>query len=144
MIAVDTNLLVYAHRLDSQFQRPAAACIASLAEGKAAWAIPWACLHEFLSIATNPRIFNPPTKPQVAIATIDAWLESPTLHLLHETPDHWLTLSGLLKASGIVGPRVHDARIAAICLDNGVREIWSADRDFNRFPSLTVRNPLVG
>ena len=57
---------------------------------------------------------------------------------------HRLTLSGLLKASGIVGPSVHDARIAAICLGNGVREIWSADRNFNRFPSLTVRNPLVG
>lgn len=143
MIAVDTNLLVYAHRLDSPFQQRAAKCIASLAEGRGAWAIPWSCLHEFFSISTSPRIFIPPTKPAVAVAAINGWLESPTLQVLHEAPDHWLTLSGLLKASGITGPRVHDARIAAICIDNGVRELWSADRDFNRFPSLTVRNPLI-
>jgi predicted nucleic acid-binding protein len=38
---------------------------------------------------------------------------------------------------------VHDARIAALCLQHGVRELWSADRDFNRFPALRTRNPLV-
>jgi hypothetical protein len=38
---------------------------------------------------------------------------------------------------------VHDARIAALCRVNGVRELWSADRDFGRFADLVVRNPLV-
>lgn len=42
------------------------------------------------------------------------------------------------------GPRVHEARIAALCLLHGVGELWSADRDFSRFPELEVRNPLVG
>jgi len=48
----------------------------------------------------------------------------------------------LLRSSSVRGPQVHDARIAAICLENGVRELWTADRDFSRFPELKTRNPL--
>jgi hypothetical protein len=29
-------------------------------------------------------------------------------------------------------------------IDYGVRQFWSADREFSRFPSLKTRNPLVG
>lgn len=52
MIAVDTNLLVYAHRKDSAWSQAARRCIRGLAEGRATWAIPWPCIHEFLAIAT--------------------------------------------------------------------------------------------
>jgi len=34
MIAVDTNILVYAHRRDSEWHEPAFRCLASLAEGQ--------------------------------------------------------------------------------------------------------------
>jgi predicted nucleic acid-binding protein len=43
----------------------------------------------------------------------------------------------------IAGAQVHDARIVALCLQHGVKELWSADRDFGRFPILAVVNPLV-
>ena len=59
MIAVDTNLLVYAHREDSPWHDAAYARIAELAESRAPWAIPWPCLHEFLAIVTHPRIYAP-------------------------------------------------------------------------------------
>ncbi len=144
MIAVDTNILVYAHREEAQFHAAAAERVAGLAEGRATWAIPWACMHEFYGVVTNPRVFNPPTKPAVAMATIDGWLEAPRLQMLHESADHWSILARLLRESKAVGGRVHDARIAAVCLGNGVREIWSADRDFRRFGGLAVRNPLLG
>ena len=39
---------------------------------------------------------------------------------------------------------IHDARVAALCRQHGVRELWLADRDFNRFAGLTVVNPLLG
>lgn len=144
MIAVDTNLLVYAHREDSPFHEPAFACIDTLASGRASWAIPWPCLHEFYAIVTHPRIYSPPTPLVQALEQIDAWLESPTLVLLSESGEHWPLLRTLIESSRIAGPRVHDARIAALCLRHGVRELWSADRDFSRFPQLFVTNPLVG
>lgn len=143
MIAVDTNLLVYAHREDSPFHAAACQCIASLAEGIAAWAVPWPCLHEFLAIATHPRIYSPPTPVCEAIDQVDAWLESPSLRLLAESETHWETLRAQISAGRISGPQIHDARIAALCLQHGVHELWSADRDFSRFPELRVVNPLV-
>ena len=63
--------------------------------------------------------------------------------LLRESDTHWSELRVLLQAGKLAGPQVHDARIAALCLQHGVRELWSADRDFGRMPALAVRNPLV-
>jgi toxin-antitoxin system PIN domain toxin len=144
LIAVDTNLLVYAHREDSPFHAAADACVAQCAESAAPWAIPWPCLHEFFAIVTHPRIYDPPTTASRALDQIDAWLESPSLVLLTETDLHWPQLRQLVAKARIAGPAIHDARIAALCLQHGVRELWSADRDFGRFPSLLARNPLPG
>ena len=143
MIAVDTNLLVYAHRSDTSFHEPAKRCIASLAEARAAWAIPWPCLHEFFSVVTRPRLFDPPTACADAVRQVDMWLESPSLTVLGEGPGYWPVLRDLVTSGRVVGPLVHDARIAAICVFHGVRELWTADRDFTRFDALVVRNPLV-
>jgi toxin-antitoxin system PIN domain toxin len=143
VIAVDTNILVYAHREDSPFHKAAATCIADLAEGAATWAIPWPCLHEFLAIVTHPRIYAPPSSLGEAIDQIEAWLASPSIMLLAESAAHWTTLRALLTTGRVVGPRVHDGRVAAICQQHGVRELWSADRDFGRFSGVTVINPLV-
>ena len=143
MIAVDTNILVYAHRADSPWHRRASECIKTLAEGRSAWAIPWPCLHEFLAIVTHPRIYAPASRLDQAIDQVDAWLESPKLSVLGESHDHWNILKTQALAARIVGPTVHDARIAALCLAHGARELLTADRDFNRFPDLITRNPLV-
>jgi uncharacterized protein len=144
VIAVDTNILVYAHREDSPFHRSAFRCIAELAEGRGNWGIPWPCLHEFLAIVTHPRIYTPPSPLARAIDQVNAWLESPTLELLTESATHWTTLRTLLVSGRVAGGLVHDARVAALCRQHDVRELWSADRDFDRFVGLTVMNPLVG
>jgi toxin-antitoxin system PIN domain toxin len=144
VIAVDTNILVYCHRNDSPFYAKAFDLIAGLAESRSAWAIPWPCVHEFYNIVTSPRVYKPPSALGRASEQITGWLASPSLVLLHEGPSHWNRLRGLIEAAKLVGGQVHDARIAAICLDHDVKELWSADRDFNRFPGLNVRNPLIG
>ncbi len=143
MIAVDTNLLVYAHREDSPWHTASFEAVTGLAEGRALWAIPWPCLHEFLAIVTHPRIYRPPTLLAVAIDQVAAWLESPTLVRLAENESYWEVLRNCLAAGKIAGPQVHEARIAALCLAHGVRELWTHDRDFGRFSALAVRNPLV-
>lgn len=143
MIAVDTNILVYAHRAESEWHDRAAACVRELAEGRAPWAIPWPCIHEFLAISTHSRIWDPPTPPETALDQVDAWIGSPSLVLLAEGSEHWSELRTQIEAGRIAGPRIHDARIAALCLAHGVRELWTADRDFGRFASLATTNPLA-
>ncbi|MDX2010256.1 MAG: TA system VapC family ribonuclease toxin [Myxococcaceae bacterium] len=144
MRAFDTNLLVYAHRSESPFHQRAASALRAAAEGRAAWAIPWPCVHEFIGIVTNPKIVKTPTPLEAAIAQVDAWLSSPTLVMLSEEREgYWPLLTQLLRAGRIQGARVHDARVAALARLHGVDELLTADRDFSRFSGLNVRNPLV-
>lgn len=143
MIAVDTNVLVYAHRVDSPHHVRASEVLRELAAGRGPWSIPWPCLHEFLAVVTHPRIYRPATSSAVAVDAVHAILALPTVQVLSETSDHWSILAGLLQGPGVVGPKVHDARIAAICLGHGVDALWSADRDFSWFPDLRVINPLA-
>ena len=143
MIAVDTNLLVYAHREDSPWHATAFARISELAEGSVPWAIPWPCIHEFISTVTNPVVFKTPTPLELAFSQLDAWLSSPKLALLGETDAYLERLRAIATSGRIVGPLIHDARIATICLLHGIDELWTADRDFGRFPQLNARNPLI-
>ena len=143
MIAVDTNILVYAHRSESPFHESAYECVRSLAEGNAPWGIAVSCVHEFLAIVTNPKIFKPASTHLQALAQVDAWLASPQVHLMHSGAHHWQILSDLTRKAKLVGGQFHDARIAAICIENGVAMLWSADRDFGRFKVLKTQNPLV-
>ena len=142
MIAVGTNILVYAHRRDSPWHQAAMQRLTELAEGRAPWSIPWPTIHEFLAIVTHPRIYRPASTMTQACDQVDAWFASPSLVLLHESADHWSTLQPMLIGGKSEGGRVHDARIAALCVANGVTELWSVDRDFSRFPALRTRNPL--
>jgi uncharacterized protein len=143
VIAVDTNILVYAHRRDSEFFERAAASLRRLAESPEHWAIPWPCVHEFLAVVTHPRIFDLPSPLETAMTQIEIWLESPFLKLIGESGAYWRTLAEILVQGRIVGPKIHDARIAAICQAHGVRELWSADRDFSRMRGLKVTNPML-
>jgi toxin-antitoxin system PIN domain toxin len=143
MIAVDTNLLIYSHRLESPFHRAAKELIESLRSHSETWAIPWPCVHEFLSIVTHPKVFKTPTSLAEAFASVDAWLAGGNVHLFGESDGYLERLREIAEAAELKGPRIHDARIAALCLHHGVSELWTADRDFSMFPQLKTRNPLL-
>jgi toxin-antitoxin system PIN domain toxin len=143
VIAVDSNILVYSVRGDSPFHIAASDCMRRLAEGDAAWAIAWTSIHEFIAIVTHPRIYKPATSLSDAIRQVDYWRESPSLRILDEQTGYWESFKTMAEKGRVCGPLIHDARIAALCLASGVREIWTADRDYHRFPALRVRNPLI-
>jgi toxin-antitoxin system PIN domain toxin len=143
MIAIDTNILVYAHREDSPWHEAALGRVTALANSGAQWAIAWSSLHEFLAIVTHPRIYDPPTPLATALEAVRAWQQSPGLRLLGEGPGYFETFSTQALAGKIRGLKIHDARIAAICLHHGVKNLWSADRDFTSFPNVACVNPLV-
>ncbi len=143
MIAVDTNLLVYVHRGDSPHHSAAIAVLRPLFEGSASWALPWPCVHEFISIVTHPRIYKPASTLPQALAFLESLFGSPQLQLLAESPGYFEKLCAISLAAKLSGPKIHDARVAALCLHHGAGELWTADRDFSAFPSLKTRNPLA-
>jgi uncharacterized protein len=143
MIAVDTNVLVYAHKQGSPFHLRAKAAVAELAESPAPWAIPWACLHEFYAVVTHPRLYAPPSTPTQALDQIETWLEVPSVRLLAEARDHFSRLRTMLSSLPVLGSQILDAKIAAICLSHGVRELLTMDRDYSRYPSLNTRSLIA-
>jgi uncharacterized protein len=139
LIAVDTNILVYADREEMPRHDEALAALRSLAEGAAAWALPVFCLGEFVRVVSHPRLFEPPTPVEDALDTVEALLGSPSVRLLLPGTRYWTLLDGVVRASEVKGNLVFDAQIAALCLEHGARELLTEDRDFTRFAGLTVR-----
>ena len=143
MIAVDTNVLVYAHRRESRVHSAAQGIMRRLAEGRHPWAIPWPCCFEFLSVVTNRRIWKGgATTSEHAWRQLEAWVASPSNRLIGETDDFPDTLSRFVQRPRVHGGVMHDARVAAICLAHGVEVLLSRDRDFMLFPELRTRDPF--
>jgi uncharacterized protein len=141
--AVDTNVLVYAHRREANEHDVARQLVKSLAEGPNRWAIPWPCLYEFFSVVTNRRIWGDgATPPERGWAQIHAWADSPSVVLLSEPPGFHQLLESFLTRPRVTGPIVHDARVAALCVAYGVDVLISRDRDFQLFPELRLENPF--
>lgn len=142
MIAVDTNILVYAHRGESSLHKSARDMLGMLAEGDRAWGIPWPCCYEFFAIVTNRRIWRDTvTEPDEAWTQLRAWTDSPSNRLLGETDGFLDLLERLATRPRVRGPLVHDAKVAAICLAHGVEALLTRDRDFALFPELVTRDP---
>jgi toxin-antitoxin system PIN domain toxin len=143
VIAVDTNVLVFADRSELPKHRMALRALRELAEGRDAWALPVFCLGEFVRVVSHPRLFNPPTPAVEAVAAVTALLESPSVRLLAPGRRYWAIFADLVREGGVSGNLVFDAQIAAVCLEHGARTLLTDDRDFTRFPRITVR-PLAG
>lgn len=143
MIAVDTNILVYARRSELPHHLPAVRLLGELAEGDAPWAIPWPCVYELLKTVTHSRIFLRPTDLATAVEDVENLLDSPTLVMLGHGRAHSGHLRRMVLGGAAVGSTVHDAQIAALALEHGVTELLTVDRDFSRFPGLRTRNPFV-
>ena len=142
MIAVDANVLVYARREEAPFHDQARRLLADLAEGDSPWALPWPCVYEFLRVVTHPRLFRPPSELTRALDDLDHLLDSPSLSMLGEGPGHRGHLRRMVESGDARGNLAHDAHIAALLREHGVREFWTTDKDFHRFPGIGVRNPF--
>jgi toxin-antitoxin system PIN domain toxin len=144
VIAVDTNVLVYAHRREAAEHPAAFELLRRLCESSDGWAIPWPCTYEFFSVVTNPRIWKAAAStPEQAWEQLSAWFEAPGLKLLSEPPGFQEVLGGLVRRGRVRGPIIHDARVAALCLAHGIERLLTRDRDFSLFPEIATDNPFA-
>lgn len=143
MIALDTNILVYARREEAPHHASAKRLLRQLAEGDQPWALPWPCVYEFLRVVTHPRVFDPPTDIAAALEDLTILLDSPSLMLLGEGPMHIGHLIHTVRGGRAAGNLIHDAHIAALIREHGIEQLLTVDRDFSRFPGLQVKDPFI-
>lgn len=143
MIAIDTNILVYARRAELPHHVAARALLKGLVTGSSPWAIPWPCLYEYIKVITHPRLFRPPDLLDDAVADVESLAASPSVVLLGQGPTHVHHLRRAAEDGQPLGSTIHDAHIVALALEHGVTELLSSDRDFRRFRSVTVRDPFL-
>lgn len=136
MIAVDTNVLVYAHREETAHHEAARARLVELAEGREQWAIPVFCAAEFLRVVTHRRIFKPPFTALRATEALGRILEAPSLRVLMPDERYTRLLLEVIRDADASGNLVFDAQIVALCRSAGVSVLLSEDRDFDRFPGF--------
>jgi len=138
MIAVDTNILVYAHRAELRKHASARRALIELAEGTARWVIAVFCFGEFLRITSHPRLFDPPFTSEEACGALERLLESPSLAILMPGPLYPELLLEALREGHVAGNLVFDAQIVALCREAGVKSLLTEDRDFDRFTGFST------
>jgi len=139
LIAVDTNILVYAHREELTQYPIARATVVELAEGDTPWGIPVFCIGEFLRVITHPKLFDPPYSSDEAVDALNRLLESPSLRVLSPGSSYLMLLDEAVREANAVGNLVFDAQIVAVCRESGVSSLLTEDRDFARFPGFKTR-----
>ncbi len=143
MIALDTNILVYARQAEMEHHRKAERVLDEFSRGEEAWAIPWPCIYEFVRVVTHPRIFKPANDLESTLEFVEVLLSCPSLHMLGEGPAHLSHLRRMVSGGRASGSLAYDAHIAALAVEHGVSELWTTDRGFAKFPGLRVRNPFL-
>jgi uncharacterized protein len=144
MFVVDTNVLLYAAQSSVPEHDRCRELLEGWRRGSSPWYLSWPICYEFLRVATHPRVFERPWTPVAAATFLDAVLASPSASILAPTPRHGRILSELVRSvPELRGNVLHDVHTAVLMREHGVSRIVTRDRDFHRFPFLTVVDPLA-
>jgi hypothetical protein len=140
MIAIDTNLLVYAHRSRVPQHRASRRAI-ERAAARGRWGFALASVAEFWAVTTHPSSEGRPSTPADAVAYLEA-LTDAGAETWEPGPGFGARLTQLAADLGVSGPRVFDLQIALTSFECGATEVWTADARFVKLPGLRLHNPL--
>ena len=141
--AVDANLLLYASDRDSPLHARAVELLDEIAIGPEIAYLFWPISMAYLRIATHPAIFARPLSHADARANIEALLALPHVQAVGEDDVFWHRFTEVADDVAPTGNLVPDAHMVALMLANGVRTIWTRDRDYRKFRGIRVRDPFA-
>lgn len=144
MIALDTNLLVYAHRAGVPEHRAARSAIERAAADPRGWGIALPCLAELWSVVTHPSASGRPSTPAEVERFVNRLVSDGEGVVFRPREGFEARLLHEARARGVKGPRVFDLQIALIAAEGGATELWSHDRAFLVTTGLRLVDPLEG
>jgi toxin-antitoxin system PIN domain toxin len=141
VIVVDPNLLLYAYSAASPHHQRALSWSQEILSGEEAVGLPWQTIAAFVRIATDHRVPGYRRSPEEVMQTVEQWLERPQVRILWPGDRFIALFRGMVIEAKASGPLISDAEIAALTIEHG-GVLYTADRDFARFPGLRWKNPL--
>ena len=142
MIAVDTNLLVYAHRGAVPEHRAAIGAIELAMREPQGWGVAVPCIAEFWMVVTHPSAAGRPSTTEEARGFLEALRVDGMMTLFEPRAGMGQRLINLATRGGVSGPRIFDLQIGLCALEAGATELWSHDRRFAAPPGLRVVDPI--
>ena len=140
--SVDVNVLLYASDQDSPRYDKAMQFLKNRASDPELFCICWSTLMAYIRISTHPSIFSNPLSPEEALENVESLLIQPRVRVLSEDDEFLVMYREVTSSFPVRGNLVPDAHLAALLLQHGVRKIYTADADFNKFDFLEVKNPF--
>ncbi|HWB71031.1 MAG TPA: TA system VapC family ribonuclease toxin [Egibacteraceae bacterium] len=140
---LDANILLYASDEASQRHAAAAQLLGRFAAGPDLLYLFWPVIMAYLRIATHPGVFEQPLAPQAARSNIGTLLAKPHVRAPGESGGFWRVFERTASQGVIRGNLVSDAHLVALMRQHGVATIWTSDRDFRRFDTISVRDPFA-
>lgn len=142
MIAIDTNLLVYAHRAGSPEHGPSRRAIERASRDARGFGVALPSVVEFWSIVTHPASQGGPSTASQAAGFLRALVDDASCRLWQPREGFADRLLRAARELKVFGPRIFDLQIALAAIENGAREIWTHDQSFLSVPGLRVHDPL--
>jgi len=141
VIVVDANLLIYSYDTDSSHHKKSRAWVEKIFSGVEPVGLPWQTVSAFLRVTTNRRLPGPRLTVEQAVQIAEEWLAQPNVRMIVAGDEHWSLLKRMMVEGQASGPLVSDAELVALTVEYG-GVLYTADRDFARFPGLRWKNPL--
>jgi toxin-antitoxin system PIN domain toxin len=141
MKMLDANIMLYAYDRSSAHHRVCRTWLEAAFNGDELVALPWQTLLAFVRLSTNPRVVRQPVSGEAACAIVGQWLAYPNITVPDPAGDFWNLFRTQVSEAQVKGPLVTDAALAALALECGA-VLCTTDRDFRRFRSLRLENPL--
>ena len=138
----DANVLLYASDEASPLQPQARAFLGRVAAAEELVYLFWPTVTAYLRIATHPSIFERPLGIEDALANGAELLALPHVQTAGERERFWPAYRRVTAEADARGNLVPDAHLVALMVENGVRTIWTRDRDYRRFPGIDARDPF--
>jgi len=140
---LDANLLLYASDRASPFRERANELLAELAAGPAIVYLLWPTVMAYLRLSTHPSVYAHPLSPGEASANIERLLRLPHVQGPGEQEGFWDVYLGVASDVDARGNLVPDAHLVSLMIQNGVRTIWTHDRDYRKFTGIEARDPFA-
>lgn len=141
--AIDANLLLYASDEVSPVHQRAVEVLDEIALGPEIAYLFWPSALAYMRVSTHPAIFDHPLSHADARANLEGLLALPHIRTVGEGDRFWDRFAEVADDVAPTGNLIPDAHLVALMLENGVRTIWTRDRDYRLFSGIRVHDPFA-